>query len=143
MPSYHIWIRKEDEAKWKAIENKPEWLRVHLNADPILITKPKLQVKRLVDESTLYVKTKCDICGNYHFSGDLQAIKQWHVPDLYPELNQTPKTGVLTSAYLEEQFDKAGGKEVITEIAVSDIDVAQEVLNALNEPTITEPEDVA
>ncbi len=26
-----IWIRKEDEEKWGAIENKPEWLHEHLN----------------------------------------------------------------------------------------------------------------
>lgn len=31
MPKVTIWIRKEDEDKWKAIENKPEWLHDHLN----------------------------------------------------------------------------------------------------------------
>lgn len=37
MPSYHIWIRKEDEAKWKAIENKPEWLHEHLNLEMLTL----------------------------------------------------------------------------------------------------------
>lgn len=31
MPSYHIWIKKEDDATWRAIENKPEWLHERLN----------------------------------------------------------------------------------------------------------------
>lgn len=31
MPKVTIWIRVADEAKWKAIENKPEWLHEHLN----------------------------------------------------------------------------------------------------------------
>ncbi len=33
MPKVTIWIRNEDEAKWKAIENKPEWLHCALNPD--------------------------------------------------------------------------------------------------------------
>mgnify|MGYP001594439690 CR=1 FL=1 len=39
MPHVNIWIRKEDEEKWKAIENKPEWLHLVINsfsADPML-----------------------------------------------------------------------------------------------------------
>lgn len=36
MPRVDIWIRKEDEEKWLAIENKPEWLHEHLQ----LHTKP-------------------------------------------------------------------------------------------------------
>lgn len=31
MPKVTIWIRVADEAKWKAIEDKPEWLHEHLN----------------------------------------------------------------------------------------------------------------
>lgn len=31
MPKVTIWIRKEDEEKWGAIENKPEWLHKVLN----------------------------------------------------------------------------------------------------------------
>lgn len=31
MPKVTIWIRNEDEAKWKAIENKPAWLHIALN----------------------------------------------------------------------------------------------------------------
>lgn len=37
MPKVTIWIRNEDEAKWKAIENKPEWLHLiisNLGDDP-------------------------------------------------------------------------------------------------------------
>lgn len=30
MPKVTIWIRKEDEAKWQAIADKPEWLHEHL-----------------------------------------------------------------------------------------------------------------
>lgn len=32
MPDAHIWIRKEDEKKWKAIGDKPRWLHEHLNS---------------------------------------------------------------------------------------------------------------
>lgn len=31
MPKVTIWIRVADEAKWEAIENKPEWLHEHLS----------------------------------------------------------------------------------------------------------------
>ena len=31
MPRVNIYIRKEDEDKWNAIANKPEWLHEHLN----------------------------------------------------------------------------------------------------------------
>lgn len=35
MPKVTIWIREgEDHAKWKAIENKPEWLHEHLDEYP-------------------------------------------------------------------------------------------------------------
>lgn len=31
MPRVDIWIRKEDEAKWNAIKDRPEWLHHMLN----------------------------------------------------------------------------------------------------------------
>lgn len=31
MPRVNIYIRNEDEAKWQAIADKPEWLHEHLN----------------------------------------------------------------------------------------------------------------
>lgn len=31
MPGIHIWIRKEDLPKWKAIEDKPKWLHEKIN----------------------------------------------------------------------------------------------------------------
>lgn len=34
MPKVTIWIRKEDEAKWQAIKDKPEWLHEHLSVIP-------------------------------------------------------------------------------------------------------------
>lgn len=36
MPKVTIWIRVADEAKWKAIEKKPEWLHAVLNDDWIM-----------------------------------------------------------------------------------------------------------
>lgn len=41
MPKVTIWIRVEDEAKWKAIEKKPEWLHEHLNSNRKLVGKLK------------------------------------------------------------------------------------------------------
>lgn len=35
MPKVTIWIRVDDEAKWKAIENKPEWLHAKLNPESL------------------------------------------------------------------------------------------------------------
>lgn len=37
MPKVTIWIRKEDEDKWKAIQDKPEWL--HFNLTELRVTK--------------------------------------------------------------------------------------------------------
>lgn len=39
MPRVNIYIRKEDEEKWLAIENRPEWLHLVINSfstDPML-----------------------------------------------------------------------------------------------------------
>lgn len=33
MPRVNIYIRKDDEEKWKAIGNKPEWLHEHLRSN--------------------------------------------------------------------------------------------------------------
>lgn len=33
MPSYHIWVRAEDDEKWQAIADKPAWLHEHLSGD--------------------------------------------------------------------------------------------------------------
>jgi hypothetical protein len=38
MPKVTIWIRNEDYDKWKAIQDKPEWLHEHLNLKPGLQT---------------------------------------------------------------------------------------------------------
>jgi hypothetical protein len=38
MPKVTIWIRKEDEDKWNAIADKPEWLHEHLQ-------RPYMQAK--------------------------------------------------------------------------------------------------
>lgn len=38
MPRVNIYIRKEDEAKWKAIENRADWLHLMIDAygdDPV------------------------------------------------------------------------------------------------------------
>lgn len=34
MPKVMVWIRKEDYAKWQAIENKPEWLSLVIKTYP-------------------------------------------------------------------------------------------------------------
>lgn len=31
MPSYHIWIKKEDDEKWRAIDDRPKWISERLN----------------------------------------------------------------------------------------------------------------
>lgn len=50
MPDVHIWIRKEDEAKWKAIANKPEWLHEHLNSEQAVIDLLKQDIEQAKDD---------------------------------------------------------------------------------------------
>lgn len=38
MPRVNIYIRNEDQAKWDAIDNKPEWLHEHLNSNSFMPT---------------------------------------------------------------------------------------------------------
>lgn len=108
MPKVTIWIRVSDEAKWKAIENKPEWLREHLNTPgpmPVFamedikkgqygagyVGRPK-PVSQIIDETNQAVVESL---------GDSEVIKA----RLYS--STTKSTGVLTEAYLEKQFNKA------------------------------------
>lgn len=34
MPAVHIWIKKEDWARWQSITNKPLWLHEALTGEP-------------------------------------------------------------------------------------------------------------
>lgn len=46
MPKVTIWIRKEDEAKWKAIPHKPNWLHEHINASEYVYGSIRVQVAK-------------------------------------------------------------------------------------------------
>jgi len=57
MPRYNIYIRNEDEAKWKAIENKPEWLHEHLNPKELHFTRYTKEPKSPDIEMELIAKS--------------------------------------------------------------------------------------
>lgn len=56
MPKYNIWIRVEDNDKWKAIADKPEWLHKRLNskeaATDLLKEKMDKAKREIVEELT-------------------------------------------------------------------------------------------
>lgn len=96
MPRVNIYIRKEDEEKWGAIENKPEWLHDNLNKhEPdVYFLSPKVakehpelvaefdKLATLVDDSTETVKVgklfrtnyegtdKEEVCEHYQTKGE-------------------------------------------------------------------------
>ncbi len=47
MPRVNIWIRKEDEKQWNAIEDKPAWIHSVLNGNVLAIES----ISKILNES--------------------------------------------------------------------------------------------
>jgi hypothetical protein len=110
MPKVTVWIREADYDKWKAIYDKPAALSAWLNDGflPIKLIIPFLEAAKFEDNRTIKdLKAYCNRLLNSE-----------------PELKQTSDTGVLASAYLEEQYGNG------------DVQISSDIL-------YTEPEDVA
>lgn len=60
MPSYHIWVRKEDEAAWQAIADKPAWLHTQLQ------NRTELQAKGINPDKDLVSQVQ----GNGNFTDE-------------------------------------------------------------------------
>lgn len=115
MPSHHIWIRKEDEAKWRAIADKPEWLHEHLNYEKpfraMNLHEQVQHVKGIIDDPEPFTEAK---------------MKELMKP--IEELADKPGTGVYSDKNLNKMFDNV---------------LEQRIAKQSTDPTYTEPESTA
>lgn len=71
MPRVNIYIRKEDEISWNAIDNKPEWLHSALRGKWY---KGDTSARDAILTTMQPAPPKCSFCDDYHFPNDHQYL---------------------------------------------------------------------